>query len=178
MISKLNYCDSKCCNYKVIPYDKKVPFDINKNKDMKIKKAGSFIYDSFSKKVLLVQSRGQMWGCPKGTLKDYENPLDCAIREVKEETGIDIEEKELSDYIIMNSKVQYYLFEMKENNVYIQNHIEDNDANGIGWFNIHCLEILVYKGIININQQCRMLIKKVFSKDIPFNKDTKKRLIT
>lgn len=165
-----HYCIDKCCKYKVIPYNKKIPLEINNNKE-KIKKAGSFIYDSKSKKILLVQSRGQMWGCPKGTIKDLENPLECAIREVKEETGIDLDEKMLSDYTILNSKVQYYFLEMKESDVYIQNHISDNDANGIGWFNIDCLEILVKQGIININQHCRLLIKRIFNKDIPFNKE-------
>jgi len=175
------YCDHNCCNYKVIPYNSNLPIQYQKSKEIKIRKAGSFIYDSFYKKVLLVQSRGQMWGCPKGTIKDEELPIQCAIREVKEETGIDLEEKNLIDHIIINSKVQYYFLEMKENQVHIQNHIIDNDANGIGWFNIDCLEDLVKKGIININQHCRLLIKKLFDKDISFNKNStsfKKRFIT
>ena len=173
-------CKNNCCNYKVIPYNKKLPYQYQKSKEIKIRKAGSFIYDSSSKKILLVQSRGQMWGSPKGTLKDDEIPIECAIREVKEETGLDLEEKNLSDNIIINSKVQYYFLEMKENQVHIQNHIVDNDANGIGWFNINCLEELVKQGVININQHCRILIKKIFDKDIPFNKDSilRKRFIT
>lgn len=60
---------------------------------------------------------------------------------------------------------------MDESDVHIQNHILDNDANGIGWFNIDCLEELVRQGTININQHCRILIKKIFDKDIPFNKE-------
>lgn len=178
----LHYCNNKCCNYKIIPYKKNLPIQYQKYKEIKIRKAGSFIYDSISKKILLVQSRGQMWGCPKGTIKDEEEPLECAIREVKEETGIEIDEKKLSDFIIINSKVKYYFLEMKEIQVYIQSHIIDNDANGIGWFNIDCLESLVKQGIININQHCRILVKKIFNKDIPFNKENttelKKRLIT
>lgn len=167
-------CSNKCCIYKIIPYNKKIPLEINKN-NTKIKKAGSFIYDKESKKILLVQSRGQMWGCPKGTIKDLESPLDCAIREVKEETGLDLDEKMLIDYTILNSKVQYYFLEMKENNVYIQSHILDNDANGIGWFNIDCLETLVKTGIIKINQHCRLLTKQIFHKDIPFNKESREK---
>ena len=171
------YCDDNCCIYKVIPYNtKSVNCDYQKNKDMKIKKAGSLIYDPSSRKVLLVQSRGHMWGCPKGTIKEMETPLECAIREVKEETGIDIEEKSLSDHITINSKCQYYFLKMKENNVDIQNHIVDNDANGIGWFNVDCLEKLVNSGFININQNCRILIKKIFNKDIPFNKENSSSL--
>jgi len=177
-----SYCNNNCCNYKVIPYNNNLSIQYQKFREIRIIKSGSFIYDYSSKKVLLVQSRGQMWGSPKGTLKDNELPIQCAIREVKEETGLDLDEKNLnlSDSIIINSKVQYYFLEMKENQVYIQSHIIDNDANGIGWFNIECLEELVKKGVININQHCRILIKKIFNKEISFNKDCtyKKRFIT
>jgi ADP-ribose pyrophosphatase YjhB (NUDIX family) len=166
------YCFNKCCIYKIIPYKKPISNIYQKQVDLKIKKAGIFIYDSSSKKILLVQSRGQMWGCPKGSIKEIEDPLECAIREVKEETGIDIDEKSLNDFIIINSKVQYYFLEMKEDkNISVQNQIIDNDANGIGWFNIDCLYNLVKDGIININQHCRLLIKKKFNKEIPYNKE-------
>ena len=80
------YCFNKCCIYKIIPYKKQIQNNYQKQVDLKIKKAGVFIYDNSSKKILLVQSRGQMWGCPKGSIKDNEEPLECAIREVKEET--------------------------------------------------------------------------------------------
>lgn len=169
------YCTNKCCTYKVTPYNKKLlnGYYSYKQVDVKIKKAGIFIYDNESKKILLVQSRGQMWGCPKGSIKEMEAPLECAIREVKEETGIDIDEKSLNDFVIINSKVQYYFLEMKEDNtINVQNHIIDNDANGIGWFNIDCLYNLVREGLININQHCRLLIKKKFNKDIPYNKNS------
>jgi len=165
-------CSNKCCIYKIIPYTKKLFNNYEKQVDVKIKKAGICIYDESSKKILLVQSRGQMWGCPKGSVKDMENSLDCAIREVKEETGFDVDEKSLKDSVIINSKVQYYFLEMKEDNtISVQNHIVDNDANGIGWFNIECLHDLVKEGLININQHCRLLIKKKFNKDIPYNKE-------
>ncbi len=164
------YCNKSCCNYKVLPYNKKPIYYYQKTNEVKIKKAGMFIYDKNSNKILLVQSRGQLWGCPKGSIKDEETPLACAIREVKEETGIDIEEKQLSEYTIINSKVQYYFIEMKEIDVQVQNDMDDNDANGIGWFNIDCLLTLVNEGTVNINQHCRLLIKKVLNQDIPFNK--------
>jgi ADP-ribose pyrophosphatase YjhB (NUDIX family) len=167
-----NYCHNKCCIYKVTPYNKKLLNNFEKQLDTKIKKAGIFIYNESSKKILLVQSRGQMWGCPKGSIKDMEQPLNCAIREVKEETGFDIDEKYLNDFIIINSKVQYYFLEMIEDkSISVQNHVIDNDANGIGWFNIDCLYNLVKEGLININQHCRVLIKKKFNKDIPYNKE-------
>jgi hypothetical protein len=47
-----------------------------------------------------------------------------------------------------------------------QNHILDNDANGIGWFNIECLESLIKEQKVAINQHTKILIKKFFGKNI------------
>lgn len=54
--------------------------------------AGIIILDSSLKQVLLVKGawKGAKWGFPKGKLKPSENPLDGALREVKEEIGVEI----------------------------------------------------------------------------------------
>jgi len=163
-------CINNCCKYKITPYfyDFKSSIILNKV----IKKAGCFIYDESKNKVLLVQSRGQMWGCPKGSLKDNERSIECAIREVKEETGIGIDFKELKESVVIDNKVEYFIYKMEENEVYVQtnNDSEANDANGIGWFHIDCLDELIKNGIININQNCRILIRKILKKNLSFNK--------
>lgn len=171
-------CKKGCCTYLLTPYHHNYSSFINGRSNIninKIRKAGSFIYDSSKDKVLLVQSRGQMWGPPKGSLQENESLLECAIREVKEETGLDVDEKSFSGSTIIRSKAQYYITDMDEKKVSLQNHIQDNDANGIGWFNVDCINELVKDGRISINQHCRILIKKIFEKDISFNKE--KRLL-
>lgn len=172
-INKEFICINRCCKYKISPYFYEFKHNHLNTLNNVIKKAGCFIYDDDSKKVLLVQSRGQMWGCPKGSLKDNnETSLECAVREVKEETGIDIDFKELIDSVILDNKVEYFIYKMKEKEVYIQtnNDSEANDANGIGWFNIDCLDDLIKNGIININQNCRILIRKILRKNLSYNK--------
>ena len=54
--------------------------------------AGIIILDSSLEQVLLVKGawKGAKWGFPKGKLKTSENPLDGALREVKEEIGVEI----------------------------------------------------------------------------------------
>jgi len=166
-------CLKNCCHYTVIPYRSTYYTNNIDQIQTKIKKAGSFIYNGRESKVLLVQSRGQMWGPPKGTLKKGEEPLECAIREVKEETGIDLDSSKFCGSLVIRSKAQYYFMDFTDIdiNASIQTHIEDNDANGIGWFHIECLNDLVKNGIIFINQHCRILIKKIFNYDILFNKE-------
>jgi ADP-ribose pyrophosphatase YjhB (NUDIX family) len=160
-------CDQKCCSYKISPY-KNVKFNSNIDwkSNTKIVKAGSFIVDPSTSKILLVQSRGQMWGPPKGTIQDDESYEECAIREVFEETGITLNVAEFIGYTIIKNKAIYYTTELKEDEITPQNHIKDNDANGIGWFNINCLNNLIREEKIKLNQHCKILIKKFFGKYI------------
>jgi 8-oxo-dGTP pyrophosphatase MutT (NUDIX family) len=174
-------CPKHCCSYIITPYSHISSYIPNtQNVNGKLKKAGSFMYDKKTNKILLVQSRGQLWGPPKGTIQLDENPLECAIREVKEETGISIKEQELTGSTTIKSKALYYFLDVDMNDYHVepQHHIKDNDANGIGWFNIDCLNELIDTQQISINQHCRILIKKIFNKDIVFNvSHPKKRLL-
>jgi ADP-ribose pyrophosphatase YjhB (NUDIX family) len=174
-------CSNGCCNYFVIPYKNSYVNEIfPKESNIKIRKAGSFIFDASTNKMLLVQSRGHMWGPPKGSMKFGEEPLDCALREIKEETGLELCENCFCGSTIIKTKALYYFTNMKEQPLYPQEHVKDNDANGIGWFNVDCLDSLIKENRMLINQHCRILIKKVFNKDIIFNEqDAKyKRLLT
>ena len=170
-------CEKGCCTYQVTPYHHHQNIPYYTTPHSKIKKAGCFVFDKQKNKILLVQSRGQMWGPPKGSIQEYETPLNCALREVKEETGIDIREDQFSGSMIIKSKALYYFIETDSDqwNVHPQNHIEDNDANGIGWFNVDCLEYFM-KGELTINQHCSILIKKIFEKDV-FRPTYHKRLL-
>ena len=161
-------CDHDCCNYKITPYQhvKWNNSDSWKSNTGKIVKAGSFIIDPITSKILLVQSRGQMWGPPKGTIQDEETYEQCAIREVLEETGITLNPKFFLGHTLVKNKAFYYTTELKEDEIEPQNHIKDNDANGIGWFNINCLNELIESNKINLNQHCKILIKKFFRKNI------------
>ena len=121
--------------------------------------------------MLLVQSRGLMWGPPKGSLNAGETPLQCAGRDVHEETGLVLELDESSPAIVL-SRSLFYLTDMCECPVQIQAHpndLEANDANGIGWFSVECVRRMVAEGEFAINQPCRSLIQRVFHVDVDAN---------
>jgi len=61
---------------------------------------GSVVFDN-NKVLIVVHNKGHI-GFPKGHIEEGENGIDTAIREVKEETGIDIEI--ISDY---NYSIEY-----------------------------------------------------------------------
>lgn len=92
-------------------------------------------------KVLIVRSRGNCWGFPKGSRNDDEIPIDCAIRELKEETGVDVEKHLLTDRIKLNN-VTYFLIVKDECTINIHEirAMVDNDSSGIGWIKLECLK--------------------------------------
>lgn len=162
-------CSNHCCTYKITPY-KQIKWNNGdgwKSTTGKIVKAGCFIVDPYTHKILLVQSRGQLWGPPKGTIQENESIEHCALREVMEETGIKLKNDQfIGQPTIVKNKAMYYTVELNEDNIEPQNHILDNDANGIGWFNIDCLDSLIKEQKIAINQHSKILIKKFFGKNI------------
>lgn len=162
-------CRTGCCVRYVRPYPLERLGPNFSSGNSGVRKAGSFIFDPSTEKVLLVQSRGQMWGPPKGSMKVNESPLNCALREVQEETGLFLEESHLGHSMIVKSKAIYYLTSMPECPVHLQTDQDDNDANGIGWFRVQCVQELVQSGEISINHPCRLLIQRVFGKEISFN---------
>ena len=85
-------------------------------------KAGAYIIDSKNKKILVILGKNKLIGIPKGSVekdKNGENTneslLNCAIREVYEEAGIDIRNYINKKYYIIMNENEYYYY------VYIEN---------------------------------------------------------
>ncbi len=51
--------------------------------------AGGFVWDPRGKKILLILDQYGKWAVPKGLIEAGESPEQAALREVKEETGIE-----------------------------------------------------------------------------------------
>jgi ADP-ribose pyrophosphatase YjhB (NUDIX family) len=149
-------CLNNCCKIKIKPYN----YLANNEPKRKHKKSGVFIYDKTSSKVLLVQSRGNFWGPPKGTMKYGETERQCAVREVKEETGLDISVNEFTAAAKINNSAIYFYVERKESEVNVQDHIYNNDANGICWIKLSCLEDCIKNGNMDISKHCKLIFKK------------------
>lgn len=159
------YCKKGCCNYKITkyikPYNKFKVFNVDKKNR---KKAGIFLCDPKTKKILLVQSCGKLWGPPKGSLEPGEDNETCAKRELQEETGIILDIPLSNGNYIKNNAFYYYL-EFSEIEINVQNHIK-NDANGVGWFYIDCVVELIKNNKLMVNQHCRLGLKRFFNIDI------------
>lgn len=161
-------CENECCTIKINRYDN-TP-DKYPRRGMR-RKAGVFLYDPGEDRVLLVQSRGELWGPPKGSVEmdNDEDFTECAIRELKEETGLDIKPEDFSRATCIKNRAWYYYTERKSCDVDVQlneNH-EQNDANGITWIKIDCLKQLIEKGHIVLNQHCKKIFKRFMNITFP-----------
>jgi len=165
-MSSYKNCKNGCCTYEIRPYDRCEFTPRNKYK------AGVFIFDKNLNKILLVQSRGNLWGSPKGSIESNESIIECAQREVFEETGISITHSrgasdpvhgsisDSSKFIFNNS--HYFYCNLSQcpislDTPMISNDI--NDASGIGWFSIPCLLNLIESEQIQINFHCKLLLE-------------------
>lgn len=164
-------CFEGCCKIEVVEY--KTTSRDKKPKRKSNRKAGMFIYDYNSGKVLLVQSRGNLWGVPKGTFEPNETSIECAIREVKEETGLEINQSKLTNLFQIDINAFYYYINIKQVDVTIQSSIEDNDVNGLGWIKIDCLKKLIKKGTIKLNHHSRLCFKHFLNIILPYAKINK-----
>jgi 8-oxo-dGTP pyrophosphatase MutT (NUDIX family) len=154
-----NYCNQKCCS--ITTTNRYIRRQYYQNKSRR--KAGAFIYDSESGRILLIQSRHQKWGLPKGSVEDSDEDIpDTAIREVKEETGIIIpREKIVSATTHRVYRCHYYYIEMPVQQISLSDS-DTNDATGITWVKPECLIQLVRSGTLAINSHFRFVFKEVF----------------
>ncbi|CAJ1447059.1 unnamed protein product [Effrenium voratum] len=56
-------------------------------------RCGAAIFDARQERLLMVQSFHRVWCFPAGKLEEGEEEVDCAVREVQEEIGIDIADR-------------------------------------------------------------------------------------
>jgi len=171
-------CPDKCCSIKIARVP---PVSWRRGR---CHKAGIFIFDPEEQRVLLVQSRGQLWGMPKGTveIEKNETSLECALRETMEETGLIFKPEELLRATKVKNRAIYYYAERKSSEICIQKNPDEpaNDANGITWIKLSCLYDYVSSGQIILNQHCRIVFKRFLDIRFPavkFIKVKKKRSV-
>lgn len=153
------------CNFILTSYNKS---DVVYSSNIVKKKAGVIIYNKKLNKILIIQSRGNLWGFPKGSFNKGETFNMCALRELKEETGIILSENVLEgcESYNVNESVRYYLLltntDYKDVTLQHDKYCEDNDVNGICWISIDCLKNLFYSNKIKLNYHARSCLYKFF----------------
>ena len=151
-------CTKKCCKLLYTPYNI-THHGYRKNNY----KAGVVLHDKTKNSILVIQSRGNLWGFPKGSFESGETFEECAIRELKEETGIQIIKERFIKELIINKYVRYYYVEFNQDSVEINNHIDNHDATGIGWIKVNCFVNLIKNNTIKINYHAKRCLNDIFN---------------
>ena len=126
-------------------------------------KAGALLFDETNNAVLLVQSRGNLWGISKGSLERGETPIDGAIREVMEETGIDISTCDFSKSVVLYNLSTYFFIPHATCEVSIKDEVVGNDVTAVAWLRIPCLKILINNNDIRLTKHTTIVLKKYFN---------------
>ena len=118
------------------------------------KSCGCIIIDNG--KVLLVKSVKGHWGFPKGHMEEGETEVQTAVREVKEETNIDVEVNEKYRYVRhydidgdpnRKKEVVYFLAEVKSNEVINK----EGEIEIADWYEIKdALKIITHDNLRNL----------------------------
>lgn len=161
-------CFEGCCTLKINSYISNKNFLHYKTKK-KMRKSGIFIYDPICNKILIVQSNGNLWGSPKGSIEYNETDISGAIREVFEETGLLVSIDNFTIKTSIQNNASYFYLEKEECDVSVQEHIKNNDANGIGWIKPECLKKSIINGNISITHHFRIIVKRFLNYEFPYS---------
>ena len=122
-------------------------------------KGGVIIFNKDKTKVLMVRNnyhpyeQCQKWGFPKGHCKESEKYYECATRELKEETGMNIIVSKDDKFVVINNS-KYYIFCLNSDLI---NEIVPIDTNEINKVEFKPVDIV---GSIKMNKEAILLLTK------------------
>ena len=151
-------------------------YDWSKN-PQGLKRSGTFIYhedknDIFypngksvptpRKYVLLLQAYNGKWGPPKGTIENNESAFQCAVRETREETGIDME-KNINPFMKKTLECDYKcdMFPIPLD-TRVEIDTVSPEISGYGWISIAC----VIRNKMLLNRVCQLALKEFMGVEI------------
>ena len=140
--------------------------DSNEKKDINDQRRNAQ-YSNMSVEVVLVgRSHSGMWALPKGTPESGETLEQVAVREVQEETGLEvrliayignISYSFIHDKIRFQKQVRHFLFEAIGGDT----SLHDAEYDRVEWFSIpEALRLLTYQNEVNILSQAEDILNR------------------
>lgn len=133
------------------------------------KSCGAVIYNQNIEKYLIVKMHNGNWGFPKGHVEKNETEIETAIREIKEETDIDIKIKEnfreTIKYIPNENTIKEVVFFLG-----IVDHeklkINSNEIENFKWCTYEeSLKLITYKVQRDVLEKAKKYIKEIEDKE-------------
>lgn len=125
----------------------KIKFEKRENKIKKVISCGAFVLEN--EKILLVQHKnGEHWSFPKGHMEPSETMQQTAMREVREETGIEIQivsDRTYKTMYVIPPDIQKTVFYYEAIKVKGNLKKQESEIIDIGWFSYNeALEYLTF----------------------------------
>jgi len=97
-----------------------------------MKKCGVIIYNNMSERYLCVKGRKSgKWGFPKGHMEYGESEKETALRELKEETGINLHHDMLKERIRFKNNIYFFI----DTSIHYATNIHDHrEIEKLEWF--------------------------------------------
>jgi 8-oxo-dGTP pyrophosphatase MutT (NUDIX family) len=123
------------------------------------KKAGVLMTTN-KNKILIVQSRGRLWGVPKGGVEEGETDQECAFRELGEETGVHLDATSTPiTYEIRMNNGRYFCVDASQEHPVLLDDI--HDSTGVGWISIECLKYFISQKLINVTADFSRILQSL-----------------
>ena len=133
-----------------------------------VKSSGALVfrYDKEKKlEFLLVKINGGNWGFPKGHIEENENEIEAAKREIKEETGLDVELyysdefKKVISYITNDGNLKYVTLYLAEVGNDDQVYIDNDEIVDYKWLRLdEALKVITYSSQRDVLHSARLYL--------------------
>lgn len=131
-----------------------------KQKKHKNTRCGAIIFNKDATKMLIVENNYlfkelhiSKWGMPKGIINYSETFNECAMREIWEETGLDVTIKKNQLFIKINN-TYYFPIKINEHDPTYKFNIHDvKEIRSVKWYEINYI-----KNCLNINKDLHLLL--------------------
>ncbi len=125
------------------------------------KKVGTLVFDA-SNHVLLILQKNGIWSLPKGSQKVGEDDMTTALRETKEESGLDLGEYKPVDEMetsLHDSTYKFYIYRLPVNHTELHYDEAPINSKQMRW-----QPIAEYKSLGKINQLTKGILQEYASK--------------
>ena len=124
------------------------------------KKAGVVMTDKEFGKFLIVQSRGRLWGVPKGGMEAGETPKECAFREFREETGVvaDLRKFDIATELTVNTGKYFCIHNQIQHKVCLN---DEFDSTGVGWVTRQCMRDFSKRNLIRFTSDFKKILEVI-----------------
>lgn len=126
------------------------------------------IYDGVVKFLLVKHINGKHWAFPKGHIENNETKVETALREIKEETGLDVEldnnfckmvSYNIGPYILKD--VFYFVAKTKDKTSRVV--LQKEEISTYGWFDFDkALSVLTFQNDKDVLTGAKEYLEKIF----------------